>query len=84
MSYDAESLSDCDSIAALHPPEMLPFADVYHIFFHLLPYTDAAFKEYTVLLRKSLDYRISTVGRDVTLRFSLTHFISLCLQEERL
>lgn len=35
MSYDAESLSDCDSIAVLHPPETPPFADVYHIFFHL-------------------------------------------------
>lgn len=43
MSYDAESLSDCDSIAALHPPGTPAFADVYHIFFHLLPYTDATF-----------------------------------------
>lgn len=37
MSYDAESLSDCGSAASLSTPDTLPFAEVYHISFCLLP-----------------------------------------------
>lgn len=43
MSYDAESLSDCGSIAALSAPDTLPFAEVYHISLCLLPQRDATF-----------------------------------------